>query len=72
MPPNGMISSAKPPIHRSTRFRPPRLLAYCPVPFRKASRSPMLGLASLPNTRSKAAARLASIVVAAVMVAWVP
>ncbi|MNX77390.1 hypothetical protein D3C86_1089310 [compost metagenome] len=75
MPPNGIFSSARPPIQRSMLSRPVMVtpvgpLAQAPVLLRKSSRS--AGSPTPPNTRSEAAARFPSSVVALVMEACVP
>ncbi|MDT4882271.1 hypothetical protein FQZ97_1182080 [compost metagenome] len=75
MPPNGMICSARPPIHRSILSTPVivtplALFAQAPVLLRKSRRSD--GALPPPNTMAMAASRLASRVVAEVMLVWVP
>ncbi|MCY1392692.1 hypothetical protein D9M71_75710 [compost metagenome] len=84
MPPNGIFSSARPPIQKSMASTPemvkssavfgipsaPALFAQTPVLWRKSRRS--TGSPTPPNTRSVAAARFASSVVALVMEACVP
>ncbi|MNZ44330.1 hypothetical protein D3C78_619600 [compost metagenome] len=67
MPPKGMFFSARPPIHRSMSLTPVSAAG----PLRKARRSAS-PITPPPNTMSLAAARLASRVVAPVMLAWVP
>ncbi|MCY1177598.1 hypothetical protein D9M73_179130 [compost metagenome] len=75
MPPKGIFSSARPPIQKSTRSRPVIVtplasLAQMPVLCRKSRRSP--GSPAPPSTNRVAAARLAAMVSAPVMLAWVP
>ncbi|MCY1461636.1 hypothetical protein D9M71_793130 [compost metagenome] len=74
-PPKGICFSARPPIQKSTVSRPVMVaplapLAQAPVLCRKSRRS--TGSPMPPSTSRLAAARLAAMVVAPVMLAWVP
>ncbi|MCY1557179.1 hypothetical protein D9M68_940080 [compost metagenome] len=70
MPPKGVTFSARPPIQKSTRFRPVSTPAQVPVPLRKSRRS--AGAVAPPRTIAVAAARLPARVVAPVISPWVP
>ncbi|MCY1498853.1 hypothetical protein D9M68_328500 [compost metagenome] len=71
MPPKGVCSSARPPIQKSTRFRPVSTPAQVPVPLRKSSRS--AGAPAPPRTMAVAAARFwARVVAVTSMESWVP
>ena len=73
MPPKGWVASAKPPIQKSTLFRPPRAPPVkAPVAFMKSTAALSLTPAALASSRACAAARFPSIVVATVMLSCVP